>query len=89
MNTIYVWILILHSWDGGMLKVENIASWEDCERMRLRAEASAFVRRTGGAITGACTQVGILVPPPPTINIPALPAPVVNNRIIMPKVKTP
>lgn len=91
MSTVLVWILILHSWDGGMLKVENIATWEDCERMRQRVEHSGNVRRTqsyaGMTVTGSCTQVGILVPNPVpvTVNIPAQKTPIVNNRIIVRK----
>lgn len=89
MKTVLVWILIMHSWDGGMLKVENIASWEDCERLRQRATASADERRNGrNTILGSCTQVGLIVPvqaQPITVNVPPQAAPVVNNRIIVRK----
>jgi hypothetical protein len=92
MKTVLVWILIMHSWDGGMVKVENIATWEDCERMRQRVTHSANDRRYGSAaatVTGACTQVGILVPattaPQIVVNVPPQPAPVINNRVIVRK----
>lgn len=88
MIEVLVWVLILSSWDGGMLKVENIRSWEDCERLRLRAEAviTPANRRT---MSGTCTQIGLLIPKPETapitVNVPPQPAPVVNNRVIIRK----
>lgn len=94
MVEVLVWVLILHSWDGGMLKIENIRSFEDCERIRLRAMASGNERRdhTNRTINGSCTQIGLLMPKPAvstapaiTVNVPPQPAPVVNNRVIVRK----
>lgn len=91
MTSVLVWILIMHSWDGGMVKVENIATWEDCERLRQRVTHSGTLRRDGDrTVLGACTQVAILVPKatapaPVVVNVPQQPAPVVNNRVIIRK----
>ncbi len=89
MVEVLVWVLVLSSWDGGMLKVENIRSWDDCERLRMRAEAVITPARRQ-TMSGVCTQIGILVPkpvaaPPITVNVPQQPAPVVNNRVIIRK----
>ena len=94
MIEILVWVLILHSWDGGMLKIENIRSFEDCERIRLRAMASGNERRdhTNRTINGSCTQIGILVAKPVpaapiTVNVPPQPAPVIKNVTVIRKDK--
>lgn len=78
-----------------MLKVEDIGSWEDCERLRKRAEV-ASVSLTDNAIVvrGSCTQINkVIVLDPnqaaPTINVqvPAQKAPVIQNRVIIQKEK--
>jgi hypothetical protein len=88
MQTVYVWILILASWDGGVMKVENIHSWDDCERLRLRAEAVQTPNQRR-MLSGTCTQVGLLVPatqlqpaPAPVINVQPSTAAVKNTVII-------
>lgn len=89
MSSVLVWVLILSSWDGGMLKVENIATWEDCERLRQRAEHAPSAKWQRGTLVGSCTQVSLLVPTaaaptinvaPPTVNV-AAPQVTVRPRI--------
>lgn len=58
MQVVYVWILVLASSRGGVTQVPNISSWEDCERLRLRAQAIAPQYTS---VNGSCTQVRILV----------------------------
>lgn len=69
MTAIAVWMLMLVNYDGGLMKVENIATFEDCERLRLRSEqaAAAAWNKNGGyrRVVGSCTQVTILVPAQP------------------------
>lgn len=84
MTEVLVWILVLVSNDGGILKIDNIRSWEDCERLRIRNEATVSPYRRQ-RISGTCTQVGILVPtasPAPIINVQPTPVTVQNTVVI-------
>jgi len=87
MDIILVWVLVLHSWDGGMLKIDNIADYDSCDRMLRRAIASAADRRdgTGRTINGTCTQMKLLVPKAASINVlPAsAPAPTIKNFVVI------
>jgi len=83
MNTIAVWVLVLNNSAGGMMMYDNIANWEDCERLRIRS--SQATNRSDGYlyVSGACTQINkiLILATAPTINVsPAeikvLPAPV-------------
>jgi hypothetical protein len=89
MSTVLVWILILSSFQGGMLKVENIATFEDCERLRLRAEHASFVGTSKSerwkTVSGSCTQVPIMQPAAPVINVPPTTAPIIKNTVIIRK----
>ena len=71
MVKILVWVLVLHSWDGGMVVYDNLATYDSCDRLLKRSVASGNERRNqGGTINGTCTQVEKFVP--------AQVAPVVN-----------
>ena len=91
MSTVLVWILVLSSYQGGMIKIENIATFEDCERLRLRAEHASFVGTSKSdrwkTVSGSCTQVPILMQPTaaPVINVPPPPAPIIKNTVIIRK----
>jgi len=76
MIKILVWILVLNSSAGGMVVVDNLDNWEDCERLRLRSQVS---NRSDGHVyvAGACTQVAKWVPKEGTVTV-NVPAPVVN-----------
>lgn len=93
MNTVLVWVMILVSHQGGITKVENIANFEDCERLRERTEWAVRQTRSDSwqYAKGSCTQVAILVPKqpdvkPPTITVkPSIivqPTPIKNTVII-------
>ena len=93
MNTILVWVLILHSWDGGMIMKDNIADYDSCDRMLKRAMASGNERRNqGGTVNGSCTQIRVLVPAAPAVQAPVInvlpapaPAPIIKNNVIIKK----
>ena len=85
-----VWVLVLANWHGGTVTIDNIRSWDDCERLRKRAEAVRSPNN-GQMFAGTCTEIGILVPKaaPPVVNVQptVVPAPVVQNRVIIRKDK--
>ena len=50
-----VFVLSVTTYAGGAVVVDNISTWRDCERLRIRMEnAAAKVGRPAG---GTCTQV--------------------------------
>lgn len=90
-----MWVLVLHSWNGGMIMKDNIFDYDSCDRMLRRAIASGEAVRNGGgtAVSGTCTQMRVFVPkaavPPPASVINVLPAPtvapVIKNNVIIKK----
>jgi len=63
METVLVWVLVLTSYNLGMLKVENISTFEDCERLRQRVvHAHNTTPSSMGNIAGSCTQIAVVVP---------------------------
>lgn len=93
MVKILVWVLVLHSWDGGMVVYDNLASYDSCDRLLRRSVASGNERRSqSNTINGSCTQVEKFVPAAsaaPVVNVsPAeikVPAPQV--KVIVKEVK--
>jgi hypothetical protein len=83
MDTVLVWMLVLMNHNGGISQTNNIATWEDCERMRLRAEAAAPSRNY---VSGSCTQIGILVPKPMVVTVQPSTA-VIKNTVVIKKAK--
>ena len=89
MTEVLVWVLIMASWDGGVVQIPNIRSWEDCERLRIRSEA--IITPNGrNTLRGTCTQVGLLVPTatlaepkPAVINVLPAPVPAVKNVVVV------
>ena len=91
-GTYLAYILILSSWDGGMAKIENIANFEDCERLRIRTEQAAIGVHNRRPVSGACTQVNVLYLKAPeqkspviNVQVPKQEAPVVHNRVVIRK----
>ena len=82
MDTVLVWTLVLMNYSGGISQTPNIATWEDCERMRLRAEAAA----PNSYVRGSCTQIGILVPKPMVVTVQPSTA-VIKNTVVVKKGK--
>lgn len=86
MNTVLVWVMILVSHQGGITKVENIANFEDCERLRERTEWAVRQTRSDSwqYAKGSCTQVAVLIPKTdakqPNINVQ--PTPIKNTVVI-------
>lgn len=70
MVKILVWVLVLNSWDGGMVVYDDLASQDSCERLLSRATAAKLPNR-GRTLAGSCTQVEKFVPAPaaPVINV--------------------
>ncbi len=92
MVKMLVWVLVLHSWDGGMVVYDNLASQDSCERLLSRSKASSSDRRQGsGTVSGTCTQVEKFVPAQvtPVVNVSPseikVPAPQVKVIIKEPK----
>ena len=82
MVKILVWVLVLHSWDGGMVVYDNLATYDSCDRLLKRSVASGYERRSqSGTVNGTCTQVEQFVP--------AQVAPVVNVSPAEVKVPAP
>jgi hypothetical protein len=67
----------MYSRDGGITTVDDIATWGDCERIRLRTEYQSS-QTTPYPVHGVCTQYrkNVVVPDQanvkvtPTINVP-------------------
>ena len=84
VTTILVWTLTLFNpGNGGVAIQDNIASWQDCERMRIRAVRVDDVYASS-RLLGACTQVRkvVVVPDAPVVKvtppqITVTPAPVI------------
>ena len=80
---VLVWVLVVHSYHGGVQVYDNIASADSCERLLSRVTGSSVPNSTR-PIAGACTQVEklVFVQPAPTVNVsPAeinVPAPQVH-----------
>ena len=92
MMKILVWVLVLHSWDGGMVVYDNLASYDSCDRLLKRSVNPDVKYRTDGTrVAGTCTQVEKFVPAQvaPVVNVsPAeikVPAPQVKVIIKEPK----
>jgi hypothetical protein len=63
---------VLNSSSGGMVMYDNLASWDSCERLRLRASAATNRQDGYSYVSGACTQVEKFVPAPasgPVVNV--------------------
>lgn len=62
MLKILVWTLVLNSSAGGIAVIDNIATQEDCERMRTRSSQATNRKDDFSYMSGACTQAWRLVP---------------------------
>ena len=86
--TALVFVMTITTYSGGTETVTDIATWSDCERLRMRAEAVAT--KTGASNAGSCTQIRkvFVLPDPVQANVkvtpPAVtvtPAPVVVQPV--------
>lgn len=69
ITTILVWTLTLSNpSNGGITVQDNIASWSDCERMRIRATQVDTVYAQS-RLVGVCTQIRkvVVLPDAPTV----------------------
>ena len=67
MVKILTWVLFLVSSNGQLKTLENISTFEGCERLRIRAEEVAAKLENSSAnakVMGTCTQVELYVPGP-------------------------
>lgn len=69
MTTIFVWVLVLQSWHGGVVIYDNIANQESCERMLARAKVASPFNSRSASINGTCTQVAKFVQLAPGVNV--------------------
>lgn len=88
MNTVLVWVLMLHSINGGVTTYDNIANWDDCERLRKRTVAAATRSSDGYEyVSGSCTQINkiVITAPAPTVNVtsPEIKIPPAQVRVII------
>jgi hypothetical protein len=74
MDTVLVYVLILSSSNGSLLKVEDISSYDDCVHIRQRTIAS------NNNLFGVCTQFEKVIPKqqPITLHVsPSIPQKVI------------
>lgn len=70
MLKVFVWVLVIHSYHGGVQVYDNIASQDSCERLLTRATSTSVPNSTR-PISGTCTQVEkfVQIQPAPVVNV--------------------
>ena len=70
ITTVLVWTLtLMNPSEGGIAIQSDIATWADCERMRLRA-SQINQAYTPSRVMGTCTQVSKIFVLPDPVKVP-------------------